>query len=137
MANLADNPEYAFVKAGLKTQLIELRDGPNWNKLDDMRSWTSARGVKVHSGEIRMSGGGSAMLATKESFENFEFEADMKVEPNARMRIRYRRDPSSVVYSPFWRPMKRSTAAFMWANGIAIESGFTMAVISFGSTIGS
>jgi len=98
--NLADNPEYAFVKAGLKTQLIELRDGSSWNDLDDMRSWTSAKGVKVHGGEIRMSGGGSAMLATKGSFENFEFEADMKVEPKTRMKIRYRNEPGSVVYSP-------------------------------------
>ena len=47
-----------------------------------------------------MSGGGSAMLATKDSFENFEFEADMKVEPKTRMRIRYRNEPGSVVYSP-------------------------------------
>ncbi len=98
--NLANNPEYAFVKAGLKTQLIELRDGFSWNDLEDMRSWTSAKGVKVHGGEIRMSGGGSAMLATKDSFENFEFEADMKVEPKTRMKIRYRNEPGSVVYSP-------------------------------------
>jgi hypothetical protein len=98
--NLANIPEYAFVKASLKTQLIELRDGSSWNDLEDMRSWTSAKGVKVHGGEIRMSGGGSAKLATKDSFENFEFEADMKVEPKTRMKIFYRNEPGSVVYSP-------------------------------------
>jgi len=98
--NLAHNPEYAFVKAGLKTQLTELREGRNWTELDDMRRWTAAKGVKVHGGEIRMIGSGSAMLSTKDSFENFEFEADLKVEPKTRMKIRYRKDPSSVVYSP-------------------------------------
>ena len=50
--NLAGNPEYAFIKAGLKEQLIELRDGDRWEELDDLKRWTSAKRVTLRAGEI-------------------------------------------------------------------------------------
>jgi len=98
--NLASNPEYAFVKAGLKSQLVELRDGDRWEDLDDMKRWTAAVGVTMRGGEIRMIGKGTGKLSTKDSYENFEFEADVKVDPLSRMKIRYRIDPGNIVYSP-------------------------------------
>ena len=37
--NLADDPTYAWIKASLKSQLIALRDGPNWRLLNDLDAY--------------------------------------------------------------------------------------------------
>jgi arylsulfatase A-like enzyme len=38
--NLASDPRYAETKASLKSQLIELRDGPHWDTLNEEDAWT-------------------------------------------------------------------------------------------------
>ena len=91
--NLARNPEYAFVKSGLKAQLIELRDGDKWESLNRLESWTmpSGMGEGSQKGEgIRLSGGASFQLSTVRDYENFEFEADMKTMNDNTVRVTYR-----------------------------------------------
>ena len=76
--NLANNPEYAAIKAEFRTKLERLRDGDRWRSLDEA-AWR------------RGDGGASA---SKESFDHFEFEADLKLEGNAPLRIGYRESDS-------------------------------------------
>lgn len=98
--NLAHNPEYAFVKAGLKEQLVELRDGSKWQMMGDLMSWAAARGVSQRGEEIRISGNGSGWVASKERFDNFEFEVDMKTEKKSGLGIHYRGSSRDLISSP-------------------------------------
>ena len=91
--NLANDPEHAFIKASLKAQLIELRDGDRWESLEQLSAWTMPTGIGEYSqrrGEIRLSGSGSFELATIDNYEHFEFEADVRTSADNTFRISYR-----------------------------------------------
>ncbi len=98
--NLAGNSDYAFVKEGLKSQLIELRDGPKWRSLERLGDWTSTEGVDERSNEIRILDVRSGSVSTKKLLADFELEVDIKVHPLNRMKIYYRDSGDNVVYSP-------------------------------------
>jgi hypothetical protein len=91
--NLASDPEYAVIKASLKDQLIELRDGDQWESLEELDAWTMPSGLGEYSqrhGEIRLSGASAFDLATVDKHDHFEFEADMRTGDDNTFRIAYR-----------------------------------------------
>jgi arylsulfatase A-like enzyme len=97
--NLANHPEFASIKAELKETLTGLRDGDRWQRLDRLDSWQSDGGkksVKRVLDEIRVSSLKALVLSTKASFEDFEFEGEMKVRPEGRAYIAYRGKGDSV-----------------------------------------
>jgi arylsulfatase A-like enzyme len=101
--NLAGDPEFVFVKAVLKQQLFELRDGDKWQSFEGLDSWTmsSSQGIiQQHGGEIRLSGASAYELISKVTFENFEFEADLKTSEDYKFRLAYRGSSGDGVSSP-------------------------------------
>ncbi len=91
--NLAHEPEYGFVKASLRDQLIELRDGSRWESLHQLAAWARPfrkAEVRQKMGEIRLSGDESFALSTKSQFENFELEAAIKSTAGSSFKITYR-----------------------------------------------
>jgi arylsulfatase A-like enzyme len=90
--NLANDPAYTGSKTTLKAQLIELRDGPNWQTLDSLKQWTYGAykgGAKEVGDELHFAGGKSFYLATIKKFQNLELQFKLK-SPNAdRLRVSY------------------------------------------------
>jgi hypothetical protein len=92
MKNLADDPAYAETKDALRLQLVELRDGPNWQTLDSLKQWTYGAykgGAKEVGDELYFSGGKSFYLATIERFQDFELQFELKSTEADRLRISY------------------------------------------------
>lgn len=91
--NLASDSAYAAIKESLKSQLIELRDGPNWKSLRHLPQWTfgaSKGGVSVdNDGTLSLNGHSSSYLATIGKFGNFEWEFDAKSPDAEHVRISY------------------------------------------------
>ena len=101
--NLADDPEYFAIKANLKAQLVELRDGDRWQSLASTNAWHRVleRGEAVQRrGEIRLVGDSPFSLATRESHEHFEFEVDLKTSEDNRFQISYRSSDLDKVSTP-------------------------------------
>ena len=99
--NLADNPEYAVVKANLQSQLVELRDGNRWQSLESLSSWKrSSSGIQERHGEIRLTNGSRTALSTAGEFDHFEFEIDMKMETATELGIGYRAGSAAKINSP-------------------------------------
>ncbi|MDA0350162.1 MAG: sulfatase-like hydrolase/transferase [Verrucomicrobia bacterium] len=101
--NLANDPELAFVKSGLKAELIELREGDKWESLNQLSSWTMPSGMGESSqsqGEIRLLGTASFDLSTSKDYEDFEFEADLKTSNDNSFRIAYRGSFGNGVSTP-------------------------------------
>ncbi len=91
--NLAKHPEYASIKADLKKKLEALRDGEKWHSLDRLDAWSSDGGrnaVKRVRDEIRLSASKAMELSTIETYEDFEFEMEMKASAGSDVRIAYR-----------------------------------------------
>ena len=92
-SNLANHPEYASIKADLRKQLEVLRDGGRWQSLERLGSWTHDGGknsVERSRDEIRLSGGKAITLASKQTYEHFEFETELKAAEGTPIRIVYR-----------------------------------------------
>jgi arylsulfatase A-like enzyme len=89
--NLASDPTYAKIKADLKTELIALRDGPNWRPLNDLYAWTfDTRRIRAkQEGEELVFAGEAFFLATAEKFRNFELEFDLESPDTDDLRIKY------------------------------------------------
>jgi hypothetical protein len=96
-SNLANHPEYASIKADLLKRLERLRDGERWESLERLDAWGNDGGkkaVKRNRDEIQVSGSTAVTLATKESFEHFEFEAELKGDTGRSIQIAYRNGDS-------------------------------------------
>jgi arylsulfatase A-like enzyme len=90
--NLASDPEYAESKADLKAQLIELRDGRNWQTLDSLNQWAYGAykgGAREVGDELHVAGGKPFYLATIEKFQNFELQFDLKSPDADKLRVSY------------------------------------------------
>ena len=99
--NLANNPEYSVVKANLKNQLVELRDGDRWQSLESLDTWNpGGNGISERHGEIRIADRSRSELSTAETFDHFEFEVDVKMEAKTRLGIAYREGVRPKIESP-------------------------------------
>jgi hypothetical protein len=101
--NLAHDPAHSIIKASLKAQLIELREGDRWDSLESLASWTMPSGIGEYSqrrGEIRLSGSGSFELATLDDYEHFELEVDVRAQADNAFRIAYRGSSGNGVSTP-------------------------------------
>ncbi|QXD22628.1 sulfatase-like hydrolase/transferase [Opitutia bacterium ISCC 51] len=101
--NLAHDPAHAVIKASLKSQLVELRDGERWNSLEQLNTWTMPSGIGEYSqrrGEIRLSGAASFELATMDDYEHFEFEAGVRTSSDNAFRIAYRGGSGDGISTP-------------------------------------
>ena len=89
--NLAADPAYAKTKASLKSQLIALRDGPNWRPLNNLDAWTFDRHrIRAKKqGEELVFTGEALYLATADKVRNFELEFDLKSPDADHLRISY------------------------------------------------
>ncbi|MGY8694305.1 MAG: family 16 glycoside hydrolase, partial [Verrucomicrobiia bacterium] len=87
------HPEFASIKVELKETLKGLRDGERWQSLARLTAWRNDggnRAVKRVRDEIRVSGADALALSTKASFEDFEFEVEMKTTLESKTKISYR-----------------------------------------------
>ena len=101
--NLAHDPEYAVIKANLKAQLIKLRDGGRWKSLNRLSFWQLSSGTgdyRQRQETIVLSGQGAFALSTVESFDHFEFEADIKAASQQSFHICYRGESGNGVSAP-------------------------------------
>ena len=99
--NLANNPNYSVVKANLKSQLVELRDGDRWQSLETLDNWIrSGAGIAQKQGEIRIADRSRSELSTAATFDHFEFEVDIKMEAKTRLGIGYREGSRPKIESP-------------------------------------
>lgn len=91
--NVADDPAHSIIKAGLKEQLVELRDGDRWESLEAIGAWGLVSGngnLHESGGAIVLSGASSFELASVQSHKNFELELDVKAPTENRVRMLYR-----------------------------------------------
>lgn len=101
--NLAHDPAHSIIKGSLKAQLIELRDGDRWTSLERLDAWSMPSGVgetQQRGEEIRLSGTGSFEIASTNSYEHFEFEADIQTSSDNAFRIAYRGSSGNGITTP-------------------------------------
>ena len=101
--NLAQDPEFAFVKASLRDQLVELRDGSGWETLHSLDAWATPSkmaGVDQKMGEIRLSGVRSLRLSTQAKYKDFELEGDIKSTASRPFKFLYRGSYGHSISSP-------------------------------------
>ena len=76
--NLASSPEYAQMKSELKKQLIELRDGDKWQRLDQ---WEANDSVQIDNDQLTFkSHSKNTALSSINKYHNFELEFDYKTD---------------------------------------------------------
>jgi len=119
--NLAHDPEYAFIKATLKEQLIDLRDGDRWESLEGLSSWSMPSGIGEYSqrqSEIRLSGSSAFDLASVENYENFVLLTADIPGMASQLRLQCRTMQVSRIFK-----MENGTATGFVSTGTGIKSG--------------
>ena len=101
--NLAQDPEHALVKASLREQLVELRDGSKWEALHHLDAWVTpskSTGLEQKTDGFRLSGPRTFRLNTKAKYKDFEVEGEIKSTAHRPFKILYRGSYGHFISSP-------------------------------------
>jgi hypothetical protein len=101
--NRANSPECETIKAKLKQLLIALRDGDQWQDLNQRSHWQAAASVQLENGNLNLAARNS--VSTAAEFANFEIMLELKSDDKAAA-VTYGRsfkvDHESVFHQKGW-----------------------------------
>ncbi|QDT61491.1 Choline-sulfatase [Stieleria bergensis] len=90
--NLASDPGYVAVKAELREQLIELRDGDRWQSLDQLSDWVwgaKKGGANELAGLLSFRGHQSFYLSTAQTLQDFELAFEFQSSARQPLLLSY------------------------------------------------